>query len=465
MIALALVAWLFELERIRTQGTGVYDFTIYYAAAHALRLDPHADIYSLSVLQASAMASGAPALPVLPFLYPVFAALVMAPLTLFSFSAAVQVWLLVNAVLLLVATLVLGRELSGLLVGTSVGTRFEGLGPRALLLLRRNQTLLIAMAIACWLCLISRETSSALGLGQIDFLVLLPLALVPWLTRAGHERGVGVAIALAAMLKVSPALLLGYLALRRRWEALASAVITLAVLSLGCIVLVGPHVFLEFVRVLLSFGAGQAPNENNEALMGPLINLVAGSDPGLRPLLTDVQYVVLAALAAITGFWLFRTSASRAARTPTADALSYGMALCAMALLSPVVWAHHYLWILPATIGVLGVSARDWLDARGAENSRRAGRILIVCAVAAVLVNIPLPYGWDSEPYKTVDIVFGLPLRFMVEEFRPLCALVILMVAAILLRHEGARHRSHETVRTESSRVAQPSTSATQVAD
>ena len=89
-----------------------------------------------------------------------------------------------------------------------------------------------ARALTSIIFFTSRSPLTRRNLGQVTFFVLLPLALIPWLTRNHQEGWAGVMIAIATVLKDLTALLMGYLLLRRRWRALIVAVVvTVAVLA------------------------------------------------------------------------------------------------------------------------------------------------------------------------------------------------------------------------------------------
>src|SRR5215813_1795293 len=72
-----------------------FDFSVYFAAALALRDNAHANIYSLQVLQTAAMAHSA-APPTVLYLYPPMLAVVLLPLTLLPYQAALHLWIVAS---------------------------------------------------------------------------------------------------------------------------------------------------------------------------------------------------------------------------------------------------------------------------------------------------------------------------------------------------------------------------------
>ncbi|MGH2486894.1 MAG: hypothetical protein ACRDHE_12865, partial [Ktedonobacterales bacterium] len=110
VLLVSVAGWLVILWRAIAGRAGRYDFSHYYAAARALRLDPHANIYSMAVLSASATASHVTAPPNIPYLYPPLPALLLIPFTGFSFPIAADIFFAVNVGAWLLSTLLIARE-------------------------------------------------------------------------------------------------------------------------------------------------------------------------------------------------------------------------------------------------------------------------------------------------------------------------------------------------------------------
>src|SRR5262249_11811752 len=151
---------------------------------------------------------------------------------------------------------------------------------------------LVALALASWIFFRSQTLAHAAGLGQVTFLVLLPLALVPWLTRTRREGWVGAMIAIATLLKIAPALLMGYLILRRAGRGSAVAAGVTVVMLLISLVVVGWDGFYGLVPLLLTAGIGQDTLPHNQSLLGPILNGVAATNPDLAAILRPFRYVV-----------------------------------------------------------------------------------------------------------------------------------------------------------------------------
>ncbi len=411
-LAVALLRWALLLEDAVHSIAGRYDFSSYYAAALALRNDPHANIYAESVIAHAGAAGNVLVQPPLLYTYPPLFAILLAPFTAVSFRILSRLWLVGNAALWLALTLLLAAEMYRLLPRLSA-SRASARGNRDRAAALVDDPLpLVAVAVAAWLCLPAAPAVQTLLTGQINFLVLAPLALVPLLLRRGHDSWAGAAIGLAAMLKFTPALLIAYLILMRRWRAIAGALIALAVLAAGGIAVVGPGVFFAALTQALRVGSGDATLGHNEALFAPMLTLLGNPAPA-----QVVAQLLSVALVVALGYVLWRESAADPSADPEGDwarpAAGYGSALCALLLVSPSAWVHHYVWVLPAAASALGLGLAGALSASTAH---------------ALALGYSLPYGWDTEPQPAQTSLLGLPLWPLLLEARALATLALALV-------------------------------------
>ncbi len=460
--------WALTVIGFLSSEAGRYDFSSYYAAALALRENLHANIYSaVTMAQAGAQAHTL-VNPPLPYTYPPLLAIALSPFTLLSFRVLSRGWLMINAVIWMGVIFVFAAQLRYLLGDTlkrqpraALATSASGAAttttttttttparqaPQSPLLV--DPTPLVALALAALICLGFAPAYQTIMTGQVNFLVLAPLVVIPALSSGRHERWVGVMVALAALLKITPILLVAYLLLRRRWEAAASALIAMAALSLLCVVIVGPGVFFAALPQALHVGTGDASLNHNEALLAPLAVALGPAGGSLAFKLGE--YGVLGLLALVVGYVIWRApSPGPASGLTVADAdrfaraemrahdeietLTYGMALCAMVLLSPTAWVHHYVWLLPAAVAALGLAGRRALTAVGSRERLRAWGLLALAAVATLALGWGLPYGWDTDPHPQQTAVAGITLWPGALELRPLGGLALLVALVILL--------------------------------
>ncbi|HEX6798740.1 MAG TPA: glycosyltransferase family 87 protein [Ktedonobacterales bacterium] len=421
VLAIALAIWLAALIGAVRGHLGVFDFSEYYAVARAVIHDPHADIYSQAA-QMQAVAGMQLPNPPPPYLYPPFADLLFIPLALLPFGTAAAIWLGINTMLWAGCTLLLAHEAHKIMA------------PALPAWMSPSARCLLPLALAAILCLASRPVEQTLALGQINLLVLAPLALVPMLTRRGHERGIGVAIAVAAMLKLTPVVLLAYLVLRRRWQALGAALATLAALMAVGVAVHGVAVVPRMIAAQATLSGSTASFANNESLVGPVVSALLLAHPGAGSPVLLARYGVLALVAVVAGFALAVRRTSQAQVSAQRDDqwlgedAAYGAALCTVILLSPAAWAHHYTWLLAASVPVAALALRAYLEGR----VRRV--VPALALLAGLVMNLPFPFGWDTTNNAGSPLLLGVPVRPFVQELRPLAALLIFALGVYLLR-------------------------------
>jgi len=277
------------------------------------------------------------------FTYPPFAALAMAPLVLTSWPVAVAIGLAVNTAMVV---LLLRRFLVPLLR-------------------RRSWPIWTPCALAFLAVIMFEPARDTFSFGQIN-LVLLALvgADLGALTR-GH-RPAGVGIGLAAAIKLTPAVFIGYLLLSRQYRAAATAAVTAAGATvLTAIVAPGPSRDFWTDALWDTGRVGRLDYVSNQSLRGVLARLDA-------PALGWVAAVAL--VVAYWGWWV------RSRRTPGDHVAGFAVTGIVACLISPVTWVHHLVWVLPALF---------WLLDRGRT---------LVAAVAYVLLCSSFVWLWWAHP-------------------------------------------------------------------
>jgi alpha-1,2-mannosyltransferase len=177
--------------------------------------------------------------------------------------------------------------------------------------------------------------AQTLGFGQINLLlmalVLADLALPdsrPW-------KGAGVG--LAAAVKLTPALFIGYLVLTRRLRAAAVACATFAAaVALGFLALPAPSRRFWFGGLFVnSERVGGVAYAGNQSVNGALVRLLGGVNQA-RP-----AWLVAAVLAGGAGL-LLAVWASRRGE----ELLAISVAALTALLVSPISWSHHWVWVV-----------------------------------------------------------------------------------------------------------------------
>jgi hypothetical protein len=179
-----------------------------------------------------------------------------------------------------------------------------------------------------------------LFLGQIN-LILLALILID-IRRLTLGRTAGIGVGIAAAIKLTPAIFIVFFLLARRTRAAMVAAATFAACVLiGCIVapdssrLYWRHLFLDTHRV-------GAPYISNQSPYAAAIRIASGQ--GHIGGWWIAVPLVLAAIGLTTAVILARRYDWLAATAVTGTT---GL------LVSPISWAHHWVWVIPALVLLL----------------------------------------------------------------------------------------------------------------
>jgi alpha-1,2-mannosyltransferase len=248
----------------------------------------------------------------LPFTYPPFAGLIMIPVALLPWPAAVVLWTAASGVcLVLIWRLGLGRRAHPALIVTAVAG-----------------SLLLEPV---------RET---LGYGQIN-LMLCALVMYDVLV-ARHRATRGVWVGIAAGLKLTPLVFFGLLLVTRQWRALINASLGFAgTVAIGF--LFAPKAAVEYWTSLVSETTriGGLAYAGNQSWNGFLIRL-SGDLSGGGPWWIGGVLVIAAG-----GLWLSRALWVRGQRLA-------GLSVCGLIslLCSPVSWSHHWVWVIPLGVAM-----------------------------------------------------------------------------------------------------------------
>ncbi len=204
---------------------------------------------------------------------------------------------------------------------------------------RPSRTMVAAMIAAS---IILEPVWETLFLGQIN-LILLALILTDMRRlaqgRVADSNTVGIGIGIAAAIKLTPAIFIVFLLLARRTRAAVVAAVTFAACGLiGCFVapdasrLYWRHLFFDTHRV-------GAPYISNQSPYATAIRIASGQGHiGGWWIAVPVAFAVIGLATAVI---LARRHDWLAA---TAAAGTTGL------LVSPISWAHHWVWVIPALV-------------------------------------------------------------------------------------------------------------------
>ncbi|MFF0297564.1 glycosyltransferase 87 family protein [Kitasatospora sp. NPDC004614] len=379
--AIALVSLLGYAIVRHFVGTSMVDMLVYRAEGAAVAHGQ--DLYALRVTKWD-----------LPATYPPFAAMLFVPTTWFGIPF-LRVAVTVGNLLLL-ATL---AHLSFKLVGW----------PRREL---RPIGVILITGLGVWL----EPVFTTLRYGQIN---LALACLILWdLTRPDHARTKGIAIGLAAGIKLTPGLFAVYLLITGRIRAaLVAAGAFLGTFLIGALVL--PDATWGFWTKYLfdSTRVGKTVIVDNQSLSGLAARLLHTEHPGLPA-------TALAALVAVGGLAIAAWAHRSAHWSPRAEAWSVCAAAVTAVLISPISWTHHWVWCVPMLVLLAAEAAHE--RSRPGAGRRHRWRIVFGLTLLGFL-----SFAMWIIPHKG-DLDQKLPaLSQAPASVYPLLGLCFLAVAAV----------------------------------
>jgi alpha-1,2-mannosyltransferase len=249
------------------------------------------------------------------FNYPPFAALLFWPFTLLSVSTGQLVWSVVNVILL------------AALVAVSI----EIVRPEW----PRQRAWIIA-GIALFPTLRLDPALLNLNYGQVNLVITL-MVLTDLTRKTALPRGVLAGI--AAAIKLTPLIFIPFLFLTRQFRAGVTAIISFLLCTLGAFA-IAPSASRQYwpAGLLDTKRSGNILYISNQDLQSALHRIVGAAPP--RALVASaVAIFAIGGLVAAAG--AYRVS------SPV-----LGVITCAATglIISPVSWAHHYVWIVPALV-------------------------------------------------------------------------------------------------------------------
>ncbi len=258
-------------------------------------------------------------------------------------------------------------------------------------------------------------TVRTLEYAQAHGVVMLGLALGIWGTARRRWSVAGIGLGVATALKVSPVLLVLYLALRRQWRAVGWAAGTAAALSAVAAAVGRPGDLLVWIRHVAPSVAQGTRHVYDQALPAWLARMTSrfpsivthGSIGGWRFL------GVALGLAVTFGLW-------RARRAREIDPLDLGVLVLAGLLAGPLTWDHYCVWAL-IPLALMADPAR-WAGRSVGE----AAALVAALGGGALLMHVFLNSTWAltlgsdplsqlrSGPYTLALLVdLGVALRLL----------------------------------------------------
>jgi alpha-1,2-mannosyltransferase len=327
------------------------------------------------------------------FNYPPSAALLFWPFTLLSISVGQLSWSVINLAMLVA------------LIALSIKVLRPG-WPR--------QRAWIIAGIVLFPALQLDPALLTLDYGQVNLCITL-MVLVDLTSRSALPRGVLVGI--AAAIKLTPLIFIPFLFLTRQFRAGIMALSSFLLCTLGAFA-IAPSASRQYWSANL-FGSKRSGNVlyvSNQDLQSALYRVVGTSPP--------VALVASAVVIFAIGGLVVAAAAYRVSSP------MLGIITCAATglIISPVSWAHHYVWVVPAIVWLALGEERPW-----------AGPWLAVLT-ASLFWAAPIWWVHDQQTG------YGGPLTLLAGNSFFLAAVVFVVASATrVVVHRRSHAAAHDT--------------------
>jgi hypothetical protein len=239
---------------------------------------------------------------------------------------------------------------------------------------------------------------ATLRLGQVNIIVLNFL-LIAWLglKRGWHPATVGIPLAFATILKLSPAIFFVYLMIKKRYKAMFwGAGILLVAFGLSISIL-PKNIWADWITNVLSPGFGEVIRglnpaaTSNQGINGFSARFFLGLDKRIEPMFDNpvvgkfFAYLVAIGITLPTLFLAFKKNAKAKGADPWD--LDFSLFLTVMYLVSPLAWDHHLVFLLPPIFVAIASLIDDWNEL---ERKWIWAALLLTSVVA---ISYPFPYN------------------------------------------------------------------------
>jgi hypothetical protein len=228
----------------------------------------------------------------------------------------------------------------------------------ALIWLRMWRIPFVSLSAASLLIVFNfRPLADTLAYGQIDLVLLFLLTLALWALRSGRDTAAGALVALGALFKIYPILLLAFFVVQGHWRALIGFVVGMAVCNGIAIAVIGWDEHLIYLTQVLPNIGGTTSWVENQTISGFLARLT-DSPRSATIYQNELVRLLGTFLSAVVSLAVCMLTLRPTSRDSTGYALQYGMFLLLMVLASPAAWMH-YETLLVVPFGALILHLRE----------------------------------------------------------------------------------------------------------
>jgi hypothetical protein len=162
--------------------------------------------------------------------------------------------------------------------------------------------------------------------GQINTFVLLFICLTYYFSERRSDIAGGFTFAAAILLKTSPLILIAYFLALKRWRLLLFTLVGLTTYTAGTALVFGHNVLIYFLETFLKLTTEAARSIYNLSLLSRF---------------GEYAIIVQVILLLVVGYTLFVVY-----KTPEVRMLAFGIIITVMVIASPIVWYHHFVYLL-----------------------------------------------------------------------------------------------------------------------
>jgi hypothetical protein len=339
--------------------------------------------------------------------------ILLLPLVPLGYEKARIVFLLLSNGLLFVSVALFLRTMGG-----------DALRPPRLLL-----SLLIVLAF--------QPVYSSLQLGQVDFIILFLLAVSYWAYKRDRKLLVGPCLAVAALIKLSPAILVLYFLWKREYLIFASAAATALVAGLTALLLAGRDSVLTFATTILPALLKGTAFFQNQSLNGFFSRLFVhhGRFYSLQefPSVPQARGLSLLVSLALLGVAAYLTRHAIRKHELRFD-LELSLVMVPMLLVSSVSWDHYLTWLLPVFLILLSPTLQRRVTSGNYLLGMACGWVgYLLMAIPVTLYGLSLhSYAGSSNPGLARVLLLSLGTYGQ--------SLLFVCVAALIVGLRPGRH-------------------------
>lgn len=222
---------------------------------------------------------------------------------------------------------------------------------------KTNRSVIFLMCILT--TLFSYPLQFSVYIGQVQAIITFMVALIILCFHLNQLRLVGFLVGICGAIKPHLGILLIWAALRRQWNIVVPALITLTLLYGLSSYIYGFENVIEYQKVLVfltEHGEGYSRNQSinglvNRALMnGNNLEWMGNYFPSFHPYVYKSTLLSSFLLLSIAIFWRYKSKPS---------VTDLGIVLVCITMASPIAWEHHYAILLPVLISMLACLSKD----------------------------------------------------------------------------------------------------------